>query len=121
MADTSGLPEGLEFVRFGAATEDEFELISGKIIKGVRPNAASGVIVKPAAGYTFQPARKFDFYNYVFVEGPPNEFTAVKVTTATTIKLSGSFVVTNAEDEATVREALGKLQGLPGCVGVTIE
>lgn len=121
MPDVSGFPDGLKFIRFGAAKEDEFELLGGKIIKGVRPNAASGVIVEPAEGYTFQPSRWFDIRIYEFVDGNPNEFTAVKATEPTTIKVEGTYVVTNVDDAKTVRDALAKLTNLPGANGVTIE
>lgn len=121
MPDVKGLPEGVEWDHFGTAGADDFELIGGKIIKGIRPNAASGVIVKPATGYTFQPARWFDIRIYEFVDGNPNEFTVVKTTDPVTIKVAGTYVVTNTDDAKTVRDALAKLSNLPGASGVTVE
>ncbi len=50
----AGLPQGVELVRIGQAGDSDYELIGKLIYKGTRALAASGIIVKPAEGYTFR-------------------------------------------------------------------
>lgn len=122
MPDLKGLPEGLEVDRFGIAGENDFELIGDKIRKGVRPNAAGGVLVKPKDGYTLQPQRIFDIREFKYMDGEPGVYTVVKqLQEAVPMKLSTSFSFTNAYDRDLVTSLLERIKDLPGCNGVVIE
>ena len=104
----AGLPIGVELVKFGAATADDYELVnelSGtKIYKGPRVGAASGVIVKPADGYAF----RFDIRSLSYF--------VVKEIPATTIIINAKFVVTNDFDRQSVDVLLGHIKSMPGYI-----
>lgn len=102
-----GLPEGVDFVEFRTAAEEDFELVGGEIFRGHRAGAASGVIVKPAEGYTFRAdIRKIGTYF------------AVKKLPNTEIVATVKFVVDNSFDLETVNGRLEKLKDLPGFVEI---
>lgn len=110
-----GLPEGVELLRFGVAGDDDFELMGSLILKGARPGAASGVLVRPAEGFTFQPSQIFDIREFKMVDGPKGTFMPVKQMEAplmitATVKLA----LTNSFEQKIVDDALAALKGLPG-------
>lgn len=120
MAFQINLPEGVEFVGINLAGDDDFSFVNGEIRKGKRPGAASDIIVKPAEGYAFQPARTFDIREYRFVDGPPGVYTPVRMSNIE-LRVSAKFVVDNDQDAAMLRELFGKLNALPGYVESTLE
>lgn len=117
-----GLPEGVEFLELGVAGDNDFELVGDLIFKGRRPNAASGVLVKPADGYTFQPSMKADIRNFVLVRGPENSFMPVKqMAQALTVEATATFAFTNESDKDIAMAAIAELKGLPGFVGIKVQ
>lgn len=110
-----GLPDGVELVKIGVATADDYELINevdpktgqgiARIYHGVRPGASSGIIVKPAEGWSF----RADIRTMSFV---PVKMFAQPLTISATAK----FAVDSDYDEQTVKQALEKLKALPGFV-----
>lgn len=107
-----GLPEGVEMVEIkaGPAGPDEFEILAlggaTQIWKGPHTGAASGIIVKPAPGYTFrQDIRTLSYF-------------PVKTIPSETIQQTVKFIVTTDYDAQTVKDFLEKLKLLPGFVGV---
>ncbi len=116
------LPEGVEFVRIGVAGDQDFEMVGPVMRKGKRSGAAAGVLVRPAEGYSFQPARVFDINSYTFKDGPEGTYMAVKqFPQPLPIKCSVSFAITNEFDRQIVADVLTKLQALPGYVESKIE
>lgn len=113
-----GLPEGIEAYRFGTAKEDEFELVGGIIFKGERPGAASGVIVRPAKGFTFQPLKIADIRSFTVVDGAPGTYMVVKQEEAKTITATLKVSVSNSFDQSTIDGVLEALKGLPGFVSL---
>lgn len=106
----AGLPVGIELVKFDTAGAEDYELISDNtgvhIMKGPRIGAASGVIVKPAQGYSF----RYDIrsMSYFAVKNiPPKTITAVV-----------KFVVTNDYDEQSVEVLMNRLKTMPGFVSL---
>lgn len=108
----SGLPEGVVFDHIGVAEEHDFEIVNGVIYQGPRPLAASGVIVKPADGYTFE-KKKFDIGAYA------DTFVPAKIIPATTVHQTVTFTVTNQMDLDAVHQALDALKTLNGFVSAT--
>jgi len=107
-----GLPEGVELVQIGVAKADDFELINEvdpktgvsvtRIYQGMRPGAASGVIVKAADGWSFRcDPKTMSFF-------PVKNFPALSITA------TASFSVTNSFDQDAVKSALEKLKQVPG-------
>lgn len=122
MPEIAGLPEGLEVAGYGIPKENDFEIIGTTIRKGVRPNAAGGLIVKPAPGYTLQPQRIFDIREFKYVDGEPGVYTVVKqFDEPLKMVATASFAFTSVYDRDFVNGLLEKMRELPGCVGVTIE
>lgn len=113
-----GLPEGIEAYRFGTAKEDEFELVGAIIYKGERAGAASGVIVRPAKGFTFQPAKISDIRNFTVIDGPEGTYMVVKQSDPITITATLKVQVTNSFDQGIVDGVLKALEGLPGFVSL---
>lgn len=105
----AGLPEGVELVKIGVATKDDYEIVGGRILKGPRPLAASGVIVKPAEGYIFV-EKKFDIKTY------ETQYAAVKQIDPATVKETLTFTVDNQGDLDAVNAGLAHLKTLPGFV-----
>lgn len=63
MPQINGLPEGVTCVRFGVATDNEYEIIGSNITRGPRQGTVSQVIVAPAKGWKFMiDIRNPDFY-----------------------------------------------------------
>lgn len=114
-----GLPEGLEFVEIGIAGDNDFELVDGIIHKGKRDLAASGVLVKPAAGWTFQPAARADVRTFTLVPGPPDTYMTVKGIETETIKATLIVAVTNQIDKDIALGCIEQLKKLPGFVSLT--
>jgi len=112
------LPEGIEAYDLGVAKEDEFELVGSTIYKGVRPGAASGLLVRPAKGYSFQPAQIADIRNFTLVPGPEGTYMVVKQEEPTVITVTLKVQVTNSFDEGVVSGVLKALEGLPGFVSL---
>lgn len=112
-------PEGVELYRIGVAGENDFECVGPLIMKGVRPGAASGMIVRPKKGWSFQPLQLFDIKELKLVDGPQGAYMAVKqqevplVITAT-LKVQ----VTNSFDQSIVDKVLDALKTLPGFVSL---
>lgn len=119
--EVPGLPEGIEAYRFGTAAENEFELVGQTIYKGERAGAASGVIVRPAKGYTFQPKRSFDIRNFTVVDGPEGSYMVVKQDEPTVITATLKVSVNNSFDEGVVDSVLSALNSLPGFVSLDRE
>ncbi len=111
----AGLPEGIDFLKFGVAGDDDFELVGTFIYKGKRPGSASGVLVKPADGYTFQPLQSFDIRAFKLMDGPPNTFMPVKqMQVPTMITATIKVAVKDSFEQKIVDDALAALKGLPG-------
>ena len=106
-----GLPEGVDFVRFGTAEEEDYELINEtdgpKIYKGKRPGAASGLIVSPSLGWRFQR----DIRNL-------NQFFPVQLIPQTTVKALVTFTFSTSWEQDAVEKALKMLETIPGFVGI---
>lgn len=113
-----GIMEGVEAYRMGTAKDDEFELVGDRIYKGERPGAASGLIVRPAKGWTFQPAQSFDIREFKLVDGPPGSYMPVKQEDPITITATLKVQVTNSFDQGIVDSVLKALEGLPGFVSI---
>ncbi len=120
MADkpaVAGLPEGIDptSVRIGVAGDEDFELVGGIIYKGKRANAASGVLVKPAEGFTFQPLQIWGGIKELWILGPPNTFMPVKqMETPEMITVTLKLAVTNSSEQKVIDDTLSALKGLPG-------
>lgn len=111
----AGMPEGIDLVRIGVAGDEDFELVGTFIYKGTRPGAASGVIVRPAKGFTFQPLQSFDIKAFKLVDGPPNTFMVVKqMEIPTMITATVKVAVANSFEQKIVENTLDALKGLPG-------
>lgn len=108
----AGLSEGVEFVKFGLAGDEDFEIVDGIIYKGKRQGAASGVLVKPAPGYVFRPLKTFDIRNYVLVDGLPNQFMAVQQFPPLEMNVQTKFTVNNSFDRDVLVAIQGALNGL---------
>jgi hypothetical protein len=104
-----GLPAGVELVRIGLAEENDYEIVGNAIYKGPRQLAASGVIVKPADGYTFEKS-KFDMNSY------SDTYIVTKIIDPTTVKQTVTFTVANQADLDAVHSALEALKKLNGFV-----
>jgi hypothetical protein len=107
-----GLPEGVELVHIGAAKEGDYELINevddqgapvSRIYPGPRLGASSGIIVKPADGYTFVADIKTLSYRVV-----------KKLPEPMTITVHARFLVDNQLDADMVDERMEQLKKLPG-------
>ncbi len=114
--DNFGLPEGVKFLRFGIAGDDDFQFVGGFIFKGKRQGGARDGIVRPEDGYTFQPAMLYDIHHLEPVPGPEGTYMAVKQSDPVEITATFKFSVTNGFDEKLVRDTLGALMNLPGFV-----
>lgn len=107
-----GLPEGVELVHIGPAQKDDFELINeiddkglpvSRIYPGPRLGASSGIIVKPAEGYTFVADIKTMSYRVV-----------KKLPEVMTITIHAKFLVDNQLDADVVNDRMEELKKLPG-------
>ena len=106
-----GLPEGVELVHIAPAKEGDYELINevengvpvSRIYPGPRLGASSGIIVKPADGYTFVVNIKTLSYSVV-----------KKLPEPLTITANAKFVVDNEMDAEAVNDRLEQLKKLPG-------
>lgn len=111
----AGLPEGVELVRIGLAGDEDFELVGGTIFRGKRAGAASGVIVRPAKGYTFQPLQTWGGITQLWIPGPPNAFMVAKqLEVPEMITATLKIAVTDASEKKIVEDALEALKSLPG-------
>src|ERR1700722_19218456 len=106
----AGLPTGVELVRLGTASTEDYELVNDSngvhIYKGPRVGAASGVIVQPADGYSF----RFDIRSMAY-------FT-VKNIDPKTITATVKFTVTNDYDQQSVEVLLERLKSMAGFVSI---
>ena len=101
-----GLPEGVDLVRIGIAADEDYEIVGGKIFKGPRAGAASGVIVQPAQGYMFHAdIRDLSYF-------------PVKIIPPETVKATVTFTYSNSYDQEGVEKALKFLESIPGFVGI---
>lgn len=105
-----GLPEGVECVRIGTATADDYEITNSvhtddppSITKGPRIGSATQIIVRPAAGWEF----RFDIRTLSFR-------LVKKLDTPLEITRTVKFVVSNALDQGIVEDRLDSLKDLPG-------
>ena len=114
----AGMPEGTELVRIGVAGDDDFELVGPLILKGKRAGAASGVIVRPAKDYTFQPAKFFDMKTFQLVDGPKDSYMPVMQEVSKEITVTLKVSITNSFDEKVLSDTLAALKGLPGFVSL---
>lgn len=99
----AGLPEGVEFVKFAPAGDDDFELVGDSIFKGKRQGAASGVLVKPADGHAFRPLMVFDIRSYTLKPGPENQFMVVQQFPPEEIAVEAKFSVSNSFDREVIQ------------------
>jgi hypothetical protein len=89
------------------------------LIKGKRASAASGVLVKPADGWTFQPLRIFDIKSLSIQSGPEGAYMAVKQQEAPTpITVTLKLAISNSFDKMVVDQILEDLKGMPGFVSL---
>lgn len=107
-----GLPEGVDWIKFGAAGPDDFQLVrqhDGSIVisKGPRVGEATGVIVEPSAGYSFRCDIKTLAY-----------FPVKELKEPVTIKAEVVFTVDNEFDQQTVEQELARLKSMPGFVSL---
>jgi hypothetical protein len=121
MDPNKGLPEGLQFVGFGAAGVDDYELTrfpadaqpppgsfpwdSGYalVTKGPRALASSGFRVDAAEGYIL----KCDIRNMTY-------FPVKKLPAPVTITATVVFTVDNGFDQDSVQAVLARLKQTPG-------
>ncbi len=109
----------MELVKIGVAGEEDFELVGSLLLKGARPGAASGVIVKPAEGYSFQPAMRADITSLELRPGMAGTYMAVKQNPAPIeITATIKFSVANTFDQKVVEDTLAALKGLPGFISL---
>lgn len=118
-----GLPEGVEFTgSFLPASADDFELIregpDAYIYKGIRAGAASGVTVRPAAGYVFVQTgfeQYFDIKAYKQVNARPM-FVATKSLPPKTMTLTVKFSITNELQATQMETSLKAIPEMPGYI-----
>lgn len=121
----AGLPEGVELVRFGIATADEFEVLNDTtttdaplLSRGPRAGSSAQVIVRPSEGWEFRRKRAYDIKILESLETP--FFGPVKILAAPLeITATVTFRVESDQDHDGINLALAALKRLPGFVSIT--
>jgi hypothetical protein len=98
-----GTPEGVEIVRIGISSAQEFELVGGLIYKGGRNNSISHVVVRPLPGWSFELDE--DLGGLVPVRPFPNPVDIV---------VTCRYRVNNSREKDTVYSGLDAMKRMPG-------
>lgn len=116
--DIPNLPEGIEAYAMQVAGDDDFELVGGQILKGKRAGSAAGLLVRPAAGYSFETRKVANIRDFTVSDAGDGTYMVVKQESPVQITATLKVTVSNSFDQSIVDNALGALKGLPGFVSI---